>query len=478
MTRTIANASSRRLPIITKYIGRFAHRRIPHMTLVGVLLFLHFQMNVMFGDAPFFRKHLLAQFWQDFIIQRYYTWSSRSLVEGVLAPLTFAPWLWHILDILVILLIVNSMGHIFQCRRSDTFAYWAIVLSLGCYPIMSMYTAGWMATTLNYSWPFACGIFSVSCIIRLLRRNTRPSWRTADDRWFIIQLGLSFPATLFAANVEQMTILLLLVVGALCTVDLLRSHRLNAFVISQLVLILASFAFILASPGNANRSIQEVRNHWPDKVHFAQALEYSDLSLVHKLFIAGASTLDQYLLSPSWITCALTVMLSVAIWQKAFTRNGIKRAASLAVATVPLVLLMLQLPAKTKRHSQLRFLSYHYFDFTDGRILLTVCQLIVCLLIIVELYWLYGKSNGFLAAIFILAAGFATRMAMGFSPTIFASSTRTFFFMDMCLIFVTSMITLTTLRHSQEPNHYWPLQVLTAFSASSLTYVLVNMPAD
>ena len=69
--------------------------------------------------------------------------------------------------------------------------------------------------------------------------------------------------------------------------------------------------------------------------------------------------------------------------------------------------------------------GYSYLPF--------VLYLLVLLCILVSLAWVAGSWEEFLFCFFLLAIGLASRVVMGFSPTIFVSESRTFLYLYMTI---------------------------------------------
>lgn len=61
---------------------------------------------------------------------------------------------------------------------------------------------------------------------------------------------------------------------------------------------------------------------------------------------------------------------------------------------------------------------------------------IIILIICIEIFLLQDKFEGIVINFTLLAAGIASGIAMGFSPTIFASGKRVYAVMDFCIIAV------------------------------------------
>ena len=73
----------------------------------------------------------------------------------------------------------------------------------------------------------------------------------------------------------------------------------------------------------------------------------------------------------------------------------------------------------------------------------TVCYLIALAAVAGTILYVWGVSEETLLELVILAAGFLSRLVVGFSPTIYASGDRT-------ALFCTAAIMIVTLRNMQK----------------------------
>ena len=164
--------------------------------------------------------------------------------------------------------------------------------------------AGWIATTVNYSWPLARGAFSMTIIAR--------AFRGQPIRWHHALCSLL--ALLYAANVEQMCILLLAVFGTTLLVQLRTrraSGKVTAWLSIHFAIILAELVFILTCPGNQYRTLAETQTWNPS---FAQ------LQLGQKLQLGIVDTL--YVLQSRWIVLygLLCFLLLFLAWRQRKTQ--------------------------------------------------------------------------------------------------------------------------------------------------------------
>lgn len=120
-------------------------------------------------------------------------------------------------------------------------------------PLFSLYSAGWITTTVNYLWALTLGTVALRPI----------------KRWFIGQKCtlseyIFCPlCVIFAANMEQMGAILF-GVYLLCGIYfLVARRRWERFYVLMLGCILLSILFTLASPGNNIRYMAEAQRVFP-----------------------------------------------------------------------------------------------------------------------------------------------------------------------------------------------------------------------
>ena len=98
-----------------------------------------------------------------YVLPRYYNWTSRLIIEFVLcAVLKISKYLWILIEALMVTLVGYSISKLFikneENKKENTVMLVAMIL---LYPIMQMNSAGWAATTINYMWPLATGLFAL-----------------------------------------------------------------------------------------------------------------------------------------------------------------------------------------------------------------------------------------------------------------------------------------------------------------------------
>ena len=391
----------------------------PFFVFGAVMVFYHLLINETYGDAVvYFSKVLDTSSLTDYLSMRYTQWTSRLIIEGVLVYVSRSQLLWKILDCCMWMLLVVSMSSLTPSEHR-TRNRWIIVLLWLMYPFWEMSSAGWIATTVNYCWPLALGVFSMTIIARMFRGQ--------PIRWYH---GLSSAlALLYAANAEQMCVVLFAVFGCALLYQL-KTKRASAKATGLLAvlfaIVVAELLFILTCPGNQNRTAVEMQTWYPS---------FSQLHLGQKLQLGIADTL--YVLQSSFAPLygLLCLLLLVLAWQKRKTNPLAACAACVPFGCACVFVL------RGFRQYGAQILTRGFISQANATYELSAFALVQSLMVLVCIVWaLYQLYPGKKATAYLLCGllllGGATRAVLGFSPTIYVSAGRTFIFLYACMIYV------------------------------------------
>lgn len=433
-----------------------------------ILLFLQLFLQMGWGDDVWFAEEMHPL--REYLPIRYRTWTSRLLIETGVKLLAPAPqWIWRILNILIVLLLVWIVADIFgierdAAKRQAQICFFALIW---CVPMGSVREAGWIATTLNYLWPMTLGLVAMRPIKHWVKGEKCFAWEYA-----VCPLCL-----LFAANTEQCAAVLLgayLLFGAYL---LKEKRKLSPFYFLLLGLAAASIVFILTTPGNASRMIQETARFFR---------EYEYLNVWQKLLIGFIDTGSYYLAAggacrSNFLFALLTGILLAGIWQKRAEKHFLFKALAALFPflfvwgigvfgkywllergfrrggkTVGLFCMNRCLPEGGGNYGYFGFIPYSL-----GEVLLQAgiyLGLMIC--VAVTIYFLHGKSRETLFELLILGAGLLSRLIVAFSPTIYISGTRT-------TLFCSAAILIICLRNLQffrnKAAEEWKKEVLTGY---------------
>ena len=250
----------------------------------------------------------------------------------------------------------------------------------------------------------------------------------------------------WAADVQQLAVVMVLLFSFL----LYRSirHRLGrrstALCSLGLGMGLLGLAVAALSPGAAIRFAREATTWWPS-AYFYSPVAWEDVSLVQKLYLGVVSTVDRYLYpllggNPllEGNICLLLCVGSLVALQGVRKRGRARRALMMfGIASIALLVLVPEVSKHAAKLSGVPILWHLFtrplYDGGETRLILSLCEFaLLCTTVALMVFGLSGKRRT--AALFLFIAGAASRGVMAFSPTLFASGNRTFFFLDLALL--------------------------------------------
>lgn len=402
------------------------------LTVAQIMIHPGFEDDLIFAGYWERRPHL------EFLKLRYRTWTSRVIIEAGLMALAAAnPLIWRILNIAVILLLVWITADLFGTENKlQSQIFFFIIIWL--IPLGSLYSAGWITTTVNYLWCLTLGLVAMRPIKHWLLGERIPGWE-----YVICPLCM-----LYAANIEQMCAILLGVYAVFGIYSGIRYKKTKTVTLPgifyiQLLLVLAQLCLICGAPGNRNRMLYETSRFFPEftQMHAGEKLLMGFLENAH-YYIAGGHGQVCYLLA-----CLCGVLFLCLMTQSAMPAH--RKLLKISIALCPLAAYWLC------AHG-FRFLLYG-LNVPRGRNLLsalaenrqiagqgnfstamvgiqTLIYLAVLTCVALTIYFLHGASGETALELLVLTAGFLSRVIMGFSPTIYASGDRTALFCSMAML--------------------------------------------
>jgi hypothetical protein len=430
----------------------FIKKYSPFILFVGVILILHSIMGFN-GDDIRYAKVLTNQTLIDYVNYRYYNWSSRVIIDGLIAVLTrYDMIIWKILDIIVYTLGVYYIIKLVNKNYSKKIAYIGVLLFL-MYPFYEMASAGWISTTLNYSWCFAFGIIS---FLPLIYEN-----QGEKVKGYIYVI--SFLALIFAANQEQ-TAALIFGFNLLYLINSLVNKRsINRFNVLATVVTAISLVFILTCPGNSVRFAYEVTSWYP---------QFANFTIVEKSYLGLVTTFGN-LIEQKIIFPIFYIILSVCVlansknkWLKYFCYFNIFLILLITIFNTFIDISVLGTSLKSLGNVSNAIQEYPFMaipkmfnnivnavPFITETLKLFTYEGVPKLginsigIVIISLYLLISSCIMLVKAfpkdlfpLFIFLGGFASRFIVGFSPVIFPSGARVTIFLYVALITITLML--------------------------------------
>lgn len=423
------------MTIDTSSVKRYVGQYYPFLLFFVLMLLMHLVMGVN-GDDIRYAKVLSNQTLVDYISYRYYNWSSRILIESILIVLVRQNMiLWEIIDCALYTVAVYYVIKVFNRRNSTHIALLGVLLFL-MYPFHEMATAGWIATTLNYLWPFSFAMISAIPLINLLY----------DKRTSVWVYIVSALALIYAVQQEQCCALIFglnLVYLVRC---LIKKEELNRYNIFVILVSFASLVFIFTCPGNSIRFAEELSYWYP---------QYASYGILEKIYLGLIPTfallLEEKIIFPLfYLILTISVLLKVEnrYW-KGFLKLNIVFILFLVVFKTCLDVSTLGSALDSAMVSNLTspfgmvvdliwplkeallVMGYETVPAINVlTILIAIYLLASSCLMLVKVFDGYGYLILFLA-------GFMSKFVTGFSPTVFASGPRTLVFFYFILIAIT-----------------------------------------
>lgn len=361
-----------------------------------------------------------------FVQKRYFTWSSRVIIEFILClTLKTSKYLWILLEALMVTIVGYSISKIFV--KDNKKANNSILISMILiYPYTIMHQAGWAATTINYMWPLAMCLFALIPIKKI--------WYNEKIKFF--EYPFYIAALLFAGNHEQASSILVCFYILFTIIMIIRDKKVKPYMIIQSILALSSIIFILTCPGNYIRQEEEMRRF----------IDFGMLTFLDKFVLGFTSTFGQIIANQNIVYTLLTSLLAIYVF------SNYKEKLYRVISLVPVVSMLVFGHLSSITFEMFPNLEIFYELLTTKDVLLTVanCNKIyytfpiiftfanfICIGMSLLLLTKKYKNN---IVFLIYLAGLASRVIMGFSPTVFVSKTRTMIFFDFAMIIMSFLI--------------------------------------
>lgn len=323
--------------------------------------------------------------------------------------------IWILLDCLSIFVIAKTLSYLFIKNKKLNII---IAMLISMYPFQDMVTAGFISTTVGYTWVLA-GVLCLASYLKYVSQGNKMHWYDV-----IVYFGIAA----FAINQEQLSVvsLIFFVVYGI----LFRKNRacLTLSILSTFISIL-NIKLLFFTEAVRNRILQD--SWWfPDFV---------ELSFFDKIEIAFTSSMDTILFK-NGIFLLLTLLLFIIIWKQ--HKSNLYRT----LAAIPLIICLLGVFSEKginiftalSRYINTEVGQYGIVDInTYYKVMTYIPIMFMCICAGVTLinFWIVdGEFKNIWIPIGLMILGFITRIMMGFSPTVWASNTRTYLFLWFSLI--------------------------------------------
>lgn len=372
-------------------------------------------------DDEVFLTNIAEQPILAYIGPRYFDWTSRFLIEFALCGvLKTSKYLWILIESLMVALIGYSISKLFvkdNKKENNVMLLFMILL----YPFNVMSSAGWAATTVNYIWPMATMFYALIPIKKI--------WE--GEKIHPISMFLHSLALIFAGNQEQTACILVGTYLLFAILMIIRDKKIKPYMVINTVLAIASLIFILTCPGNYVRQESEIANYFKDMEMY---------TFLDKLGLGFTTTMGFLIGKGNLVYVVFTLLICVYVF------SNHKEALYRVIACIPFVTSLTGYFGRDIISQVYPHLTSFYDLLASEEVLLTAATsnnllyavpvifsmgIIVCLIMSLLLIFKNLKNN---VALLVFLIGLASRLIMGFSPTIFVSGNRTMIFFEFSMI--------------------------------------------
>lgn len=388
-------------------------------------------------DDQYFIEQVTNKSILSFVLPRYSWWTSRIFIEFVLCfVLKTSKYLWILIEAGMVALAGYSISKIFvkdSKNENNVMLLFMILL----YPLNVMASAGWAATTVNYMWPAATCLFALIPIKKIWNKE-----KIKPFEYILYTLAL-----LFAGNQEQTCAILVGTYILFTIFMIIRDKKIHPYMIIQTVIIIASFIFILTCPGNYARNTEEISRHFKD---------LDTLNVLDKISLGLTSTIALLTAKGNIIYTMLTFLIVINIF------SNYKEKSYRIVALIPFISAIILKYTMYITNLMFPYLGSFQELLEEEQVMLTAINCnnllytlplifafvnFICIVLSLLVIFKNLKDN---MAVLIFLVGLASRLIIGFSPTIWVSGERTMIFFEFAMIIVSILIWQELVKKSEK----------------------------
>lgn len=402
---------------------------VTYLIFAGILLYMRLPVGYLSDDAAVSTIVNEQTLWENFVIH----WEENGRIfTDVFANMFYRmPFIiWKLFDTLVYCIIATLISKIFT---KDTWKDLAISCALILlFPFWYMASAGYVASSANY-------IYTILCLLGIMYHLTL----VHNERQVPKVLYVTSPVCiLYATNHDQTAMVLLgglLLYLIFCVVTKVKKQILQNTVLFFGASI-ASYAFMFLMPGHIARmsSTIEIEYWLPDYVNW---------TLFEKIYFGFTSTMATLLfLDVKLFTLLCFMILLIALRQTAIHKK--------IIGAIPILIIFFSNYIGVDK-----FIAYYDHTLDLPELIpysVSLLPILCALLAVISIFYTvitcidHLERKCLLVMLLILAAG--SREMMGFSPTIYASSFRTFTFFLFATI-ACILVLLNELKDSDATNN-------------------------
>ena len=334
-------------------------------------------------------------------------------------------FIWKILDVIMIEIIYCYFAKVVKLLTPSSKEavsadrLWVLLIFLS-FPYSLFATAGWMTTTIVYTWAFSAFFYSFYVFLRSVNE---------DGNMKLSSYILYGVAALYAANCNLLAISMLIIFLFVYITCQTKNRTFRILFIEGMICSVINIIMFVVCPGNRSRNIEDARYH--------DTAELLDLSFGGHLRMGINSTFYHFTSVPNIILFTLCVVLVVCSFYKT------KKIFIRVISCIPLLFDIFWTGYMFFAYTlSNRTLTYIYPDalFEVSPQLEQFCVLVSAILMVLCICYLIAYLTDFsylswFMAGFILFFGLFPCVAIGFTTTVSASIIRVagFFYFSIML---------------------------------------------
>lgn len=387
-------------------------------------------INYSDGDDAFFLNTISKHSsFSDFVVYLTGTMNGRIGATMILwIVFSRSIWIWRILNALVMTAYVYFMSRTVCLINREITILNATIISAGSFGIMSIgvlgYSCLWITGSINYLWPLTFAFIGLQPIISTLFYARRISY---------LEILVCSVFGLFSCIMQEQiaAVMLGITVAASFAVGFCK-RRMPLYQLIMLFLILCAIIWLLLCPVTRERSVKEIAKWFP---------EYSSLSFGQHFFVTIQWMAHSLAHDLRYAMLIISSFIAVSLIR---TNRKILSAFSWLLSIICIVPAMLP-KFKDVGLENLNFAKkvVHTPKITDlTQIqLLTMIFWIIVAVAMFAIVILYFKGTGHkVVSALIFSAGIASFAIMYFSPTIYASGSRTLFVCAAMFVLLSQLV--------------------------------------
>lgn len=402
-----------------KKIKELLNKKSVYYVCLFILVFaLHLFMKPGEADDSWFINNYTGNP-LSFAYMRYMQWSSRFLIEMVLVVIVSLPLiLWKVLDTLMIVLLFYSGNKLLNVKDRKILIFEIFLIMILPWKVFG--ETGWIATTLNYTWPITLGFYGFSILL--------------EEKTNFLKQIISFFCIIFACNQEQMFCVMLAFIIICFCIRTFQKKNNKVFLIPFIICILMGVLHIIC-PGNSMRQISEMQTWYP---------AYQNFDVLDKISIGIISTVTAILFDFRIIYIAFIGMLILYI--KYLPLN---KKLSYIIQFILVCFIFINIYPFDS--TQLMFYSKAQESIVITFMNFVLPVLLFSLLISIVIYLILKTKNKYnYMFVLLFLSGICSRLILGFSPTVYASGKRTviYFYIVCYLLTIFIMKTICIIKEN------------------------------